>query len=293
MQGDIIELVDINGNSVVKYKYDAWGNIISQTGGDLAEINPYRYRGYRYDVETGWYYLQSRYYNPNIGRFISADGLIGEQGEILGHNTYAYCQNNPIMYHDPSGHLGVLLVFSLVLLAGGLASAIGQMISNGLNGDELFTDTGVAFTKGVIASGVGYFCPSCGVFTYSSLNQVENYMENGNVSAGEFILDTVIGFTTMGIVNKFSIKINSGWVRNLKLENIPKNLFSGKVTRYALNNFAMEIGGETITSLIDYAFPKVRENVKGAIMEAKYHFSETYESIINKLRDKLIFPIIT
>jgi RHS repeat-associated protein len=103
LQGDIIELVDINGNSVVKYKYDAWGNIINQTGGSLADINPYRYRGYRFDVETGWYYLQSRYYDPAIGRFISADGLIGETGDLLTHNMYAYCANNPVMYSDTSG----------------------------------------------------------------------------------------------------------------------------------------------------------------------------------------------
>jgi RHS repeat-associated protein len=98
IQGDIIELVDITGTSVVKYTYDAWGNIIHQTGGSLAEINPYRYRGYRYDSETGWYYVQSRYYAPTIGRFINADGLLGEVGDPLNHNMYAYCANNPITY---------------------------------------------------------------------------------------------------------------------------------------------------------------------------------------------------
>ena len=103
MQGDIIELVDISGNTVVEYKYDAWGNIISQTGGALAEINPYRYRGYRFDEETGFYYLNSRYYNPVIGRFISSDGLLGKQGDTIGHNMYAYCANNPVMYSDVTG----------------------------------------------------------------------------------------------------------------------------------------------------------------------------------------------
>ncbi|MDX9808269.1 MAG: RHS repeat-associated core domain-containing protein, partial [Acholeplasma sp.] len=72
LQGDVIELRDMSGYVVVEYKYDAWGNIVYQFGGTLADINPYRYRGYRFDVETGYYYLQSRYYNPQIGRFISA-----------------------------------------------------------------------------------------------------------------------------------------------------------------------------------------------------------------------------
>ncbi|MBE6066117.1 MAG: hypothetical protein E7211_00235, partial [Clostridium lundense] len=66
-------------------------------------INPYRYRGYRYDRETQLYYLQSRYYNPSWGRFINADGIIGQTGELLGHNLFAYCVNNIINLEDPSG----------------------------------------------------------------------------------------------------------------------------------------------------------------------------------------------
>ncbi len=115
MQGDIIELVDINGNSVVKYKYDAWGNIISQTGGSLADINPYRYRGYRYDVETGWYYLQSRYYDPAMGRFINVDGLTGKNGNLLTHNMYAYANNNPVMNVDPNGDFPILITAVLAI----------------------------------------------------------------------------------------------------------------------------------------------------------------------------------
>ncbi|MEG0772707.1 RHS repeat-associated core domain-containing protein [Clostridium sp.] len=65
--------------------------------------NPYRYRGYRYDTETGLYYLQSRYYNPEWGRFINADALIGQTGELLGHNMFAYTKNNPVNFKDDSG----------------------------------------------------------------------------------------------------------------------------------------------------------------------------------------------
>jgi len=91
MQGDVIELVDINGITVAKYKYDAWGNVIDQYNSALgiANINPFRYRGYYFDTETGYYYLQSRYYNPEIARFISSDGLIGSIGDVLSHNMYA------------------------------------------------------------------------------------------------------------------------------------------------------------------------------------------------------------
>ncbi|MBU1092948.1 MAG: RHS repeat-associated core domain-containing protein, partial [Firmicutes bacterium] len=104
LQGDIIELVDISGNTVVQYKYDAWGNIVYQTPNQsLGDINPYRYRGYRFDEETGFYYLNSRYYNPEIGRFISSDGMVGNVGGIKSANMYAYCINNPVTYYDTNG----------------------------------------------------------------------------------------------------------------------------------------------------------------------------------------------
>ena len=68
-----------------------------------ASYNPFRYRGYYYDTETGLYYLQSRYYNPQWGRFLNADGLVSTGQGLLGYNMYAYCNNNPVMYVDPTG----------------------------------------------------------------------------------------------------------------------------------------------------------------------------------------------
>ena len=75
LQGDVVKLIQANGHVVTHYTYDAWGYILS-SGGNLAEVNPLRYRGYYYDNETGFYYLQSRYYDPANRRFINADGLI-------------------------------------------------------------------------------------------------------------------------------------------------------------------------------------------------------------------------
>lgn len=84
---------------MVQYKYDAWGAIIYQTPNQpVGDANPFRYRSYYFDSETGWYYLQSRYYDPLLGRFISADGLAGQIGNPLNHNMYAYCANNPVLY---------------------------------------------------------------------------------------------------------------------------------------------------------------------------------------------------
>ncbi|HBF86449.1 MAG TPA: hypothetical protein DDW54_02080 [Clostridiales bacterium] len=72
--GDIVAIRDSNGNIVATYKYDAWGNITYQSG-DMSYINPFRYRGYYYDTETGFYYLQTRYYDPTICRFINSDNF--------------------------------------------------------------------------------------------------------------------------------------------------------------------------------------------------------------------------
>uniref|UniRef100_UPI0025C57E2B RHS repeat-associated core domain-containing protein n=1 Tax=Clostridium sp. UBA4548 TaxID=1946361 RepID=UPI0025C57E2B len=83
-----------------------WGKLISIEGtlkDTVGVKNPYRYRGYRYDTETGLYYLQSRYYNPEWGRFINADALGGSVGELLGHNIFAYTKNNPINMSDKNG----------------------------------------------------------------------------------------------------------------------------------------------------------------------------------------------
>jgi RHS repeat-associated protein len=108
-QGDITTIIDNGGNTVVKYRYDAYGNILglvdNSTGDIISKMNPYTYRGYRYDSEIGYYYLNSRYYNPEIGRFINADGMLGEMGDIPSTNMYAYCANNPVMYIDPSGNI--------------------------------------------------------------------------------------------------------------------------------------------------------------------------------------------
>lgn len=92
-QGDIMGIVNTSGTVVVEYTYDAWGRLLTTTGSmasTLGEINPLRYRGYVYDTETGLYYLESRYYNPNIGRFINADAFSSTGQGCIGYNLFAY-----------------------------------------------------------------------------------------------------------------------------------------------------------------------------------------------------------
>lgn len=116
LQGDVISLLDSNGKTVVRYVYDAWGNmfemydenddLIDSDIPHIANINPFRYRGYYYDNETSLYYLQSRYYDPNTGRFVNSDevvfGIINESSLLT--NLFTYCCNNSIMNSDMNGY---------------------------------------------------------------------------------------------------------------------------------------------------------------------------------------------
>ena len=125
-QSDIVKLIDKTGATVVEYRYDSWGKLLSTSGSlasTLGKNNPFRYRGYVYDEETGFYYLQSRYYNPEVGRFISSDVLLSTGQGVLGHNAYAYCGNNPASRIDTEGDLWDTL-FDVVSLCLSVADVI-------------------------------------------------------------------------------------------------------------------------------------------------------------------------
>ena len=107
MQGDVLGIYTAAGVLLASYEYDAWGNCTVTTHNanyTIGDLNPIRYRGYYYDTETGFYYCNSRYYDPEIGRWINADGVIaGVGGDVKGYNLFAYCMNNPVNMSDPSG----------------------------------------------------------------------------------------------------------------------------------------------------------------------------------------------
>ena len=130
LQGDIVGIYTSDGAKVAEYRYDAWGNHTVYDGNGAAvpstatsfigNINPFRYRGYYFDTESGFYYLNSRYYDPQVKRFISADDIsyLGANGDLNSFNLYAYCSNNPVMCVDPTGHV---LGFVGSVIVGGAA----------------------------------------------------------------------------------------------------------------------------------------------------------------------------
>ena len=124
-QNDIIGILDSTGTQVVSYQYDTWGKLLGISGSQasgVGTLNPFRYRGYYYDTETGLYYLNSRYYDPNTGRYLNADSGVGAGSDILAANVFAYCGNNPVSRFDPSGHawwhiaIGVACIVAIVAI---------------------------------------------------------------------------------------------------------------------------------------------------------------------------------
>lgn len=128
--GDVETLSDATGAVVARYSYDAWGNLLSSDG-PLAQANPYRYMGYRFDRESGLYYVNARYYNAQHGRFLSADAHPGLVHNPLTQNGHTYSMNNPVMLYDPTGHFAaVIVVWGVGALIEGLA--IGAVIGAGV-----------------------------------------------------------------------------------------------------------------------------------------------------------------
>ena len=159
-QTDIVGLMDGSGNRVVEYTYDAWGKLISTTGTlatSLGADNPFRYRGYYYDTETGLYYLMTRYYDPEVCRFISADVYMTTGQGVLGGNMFAYCLNNPILYSDTLGEsvtvciLGVTFTLVELLVIGVAVAVIADILINGEDALVMKAAEGVAEAVEAIA----------------------------------------------------------------------------------------------------------------------------------------------
>ena len=152
--GDIVGVYNFSGTKVGTYIYDAWGNCTVQTHSTLSTDkyivqtgNPFRYRGYYYDVETSLYYLQTRFYDPRTGRFISSDspGNLGTGNRLIGFNLYAYCGNNPVMGYDPMGTIDWYTfadgLYYTVIGVTAIASAVA-----------VFTVPGAGYAMGVVAA---------------------------------------------------------------------------------------------------------------------------------------------
>ena len=204
LQGDVIGLIDSANTEVVKYTYDAWGKPLSVTGSlanTIGYYNPFRYRGYVYDVETGFYYVSSRYYDSKIGRWINADEQIsGNSKDIKGQNLFSYCFNNSVNMIDYTGNwpswsqifaavatvaIAAVFVATVVASAGAAGVAAGiAAASMGATG----TMVSVAMTAGTIgtytvAAGIGACALSNTGEILTGTNVIRDELMGGNEEA--------------------------------------------------------------------------------------------------------------
>lgn len=201
LQGDVIGIYDEAGTCVGSYSYDPWG--VVSASGTMAGVNPFRYRGYYYDTETGLYYLNSRYYDPAVGRFLNADTYSYLEPETLnGLNLYAYALNNPVMYCDPTGHIVISAIITGLIIGAAIGAAIGGTVAgviaynNGARGWELFGWTilgivGGGIIGGAIGAGIGAIWPTLSASIGSFLNS--SFVLGSLDVGGELVAISVTG----------------------------------------------------------------------------------------------------
>ncbi len=175
LKGDVVAIYRHTGALWATYEYDAWGNVIAVKDAsgnaitdetNIALVNPIRYRGYYYDSETELYYLQSRYYNAEIGRFLNEDGYLTTGQGVLSYNMFAYCMNNPVMYSDPSGCVSLLAlaitVISTVALAF-LSCVVNRVVKYATLGREQDPITGKEIVENIVTDKSDILDTACSV----------------------------------------------------------------------------------------------------------------------------------
>ena len=244
-QGNVIALMNASGAVVARYLYDAWGTcvVVNNSGAEIADanhignLNPFRYRGYYYDVETKLYYLKTRYYDPELGRFMTIDGIEYLDPETInGLNLYAYCGNNPVMAVDPNGNkwwhwlIGCLALVGgaiLCFVPGGQALGVALLVSGvSITASNIMTAAGVnGKVASLISSGLNIvagialcFTPFAGIGA-SMIGSGIGGIAGGYISealGGSFELGSIIGSVLGGIIGG---KVYDG----IKIAQLSKN----------------------------------------------------------------------
>ena len=237
LQGDVVKLVTESGAVAASYEYDAWGNILSQSG-SMADANPLRYRGYYYDSETGFYYLQSRYYDPATRRFINADVYSStDTSDAVSCDMFVYCGNNPTASSDSDGEFWHIVIGAVIgAVANALSTAVDAVKESGwdaLSDGKTWAKIGTsalagAINGGVTASGVGALAAGVVGGITGGLEEVAHQsIDAGRITVTDW--KKVATKSATGFVSGYS---SGGAARNLHYE---KTLgFSSTITDRAL-----------------------------------------------------------
>jgi len=265
LQGDVIGIMDSSGVIVVEYTYDAWGNILFVTGSlvsTVGQVNPFRYRGYYYDAETGWYYLQTRYYDPAVRRFISPDSFVSTGRGLLGFNMFIYCGNNPVMFLDSMGNT------QYRPSDGSLEGLILQYHEWYWYGRDNFGFVGDIFIDGIEITNESFVRAMQNVGFRATPALVERYNEivRNNPSLGEEVPESIalIGCVTVSVVEV--------QVLCFKIQPIIAVDRYGNVDKLIAVSVVDSIG-LSIGSSVSASTAKCNEDLTGL----SYSVSETYE----------------
>ena len=205
LQGDVINVVNSSGTAVASYEYDPYGNPVVENETALGFTNPLRYRGYYWDAETEMYLCGSRYYDPEIGRFINADSvdLLGANGDFASLNLFAYCGNNPVSRADSNGHFWNTVIGAVAgAIVGGVSAALsGTDITAGIVSGALSgAISGAAVDIAIATGGVGLvalagvaLASGAGGAASSYVNQRMNGRSHDEVDWGTVAIDGVWG----------------------------------------------------------------------------------------------------
>ena len=252
LQGDIVAILNGSGNAVVSYVYDAWGRPVSKTGSmasTLGTLNPFRYRSYVYDEETGLYYLRNRYFNTTICRFINEDAYSSTAQGMFSSNMYAYCENKPISRADVDGKF-----FFTVL--GAAVGAVTGAVDAWLTGGDIAEGALAGAVSGAISGagvdiGVAMTVTSGGTATGVALVVVAGAGALGNVAATAITADEntdAMDYVASGLIGGICNLISFGLAPiNGELKN------AGTGGRYLANMFNVCI--DELGENIAYGFP--------------------------------------
>ena len=200
-QGDIIQIRDQSDAVVANYTYDAWGALLSVTDENGAAItasahialrNPIRYRGYLYDSETGFYWVQARYYDPAIRRWINADSQLNVKDGVLGYNLFAYCQNNPVTYSDPTGHS---ITLACIIIGAIVGAVIGGCAGAYVSKKQTGKVNGWAVAAGAVGGGVVGGLIGWGIGAAITAGTATTVVTAGTAAAPAFMLSIIFQFS--------------------------------------------------------------------------------------------------
>ena len=191
-RGDIVGIYNGAGELKAHYEYDAWGNVISITDNNgnaitdpnhIGNLNPFRYRGYYQDTETGLYYLMSRYYDPVTHRFINADGYFQSGGSILDANTFAYCGNNPVTRSDASGNSWIHRIGAAIISC---AQKAAEVVSSAIKSTSKYPSVRVDISPAVPSLGSLAASGTTKAVSSSAIKYVNSVPRPSNIGVGTY-----------------------------------------------------------------------------------------------------------